>query len=151
MGENGMGFKYDEIAQFMDSYFKAFTKYGHDSQTQYHLNNFYTPELEFNPNTQDEPKVPNRAEWYKLINQPSLREYFTPEHIIIDERQGIVDVLAKTEVKHKITGETVLEGNFNCVYELKIDKDNSLKIKKIQFFFEIKPETMSPSKMLQQG
>jgi hypothetical protein len=151
IGGNGMGFNYDEMAQFIDNYFKAFTRCGHDPDTNYLLNEYYAPELEFIPNTQGESKIPNREAWYRQISQPALQEYFTPEHIIIDERQGLIDVLAKSEVKDKMTGKTVLGGNFNCVYELKIDKDNSLKIKKIDFFFEIKPETVSPSKVLETG
>jgi hypothetical protein len=136
-----MEFNYDNMVAFMESYFKEFSIYGQDPKTQYRLNEYFAPELEFVPYLKDHPRIQSREHFYKAMVHPAIQETLTLGELVVDDRRGVVDALVKTELKHKETGEIKVLAWFNAIYQLKFDENKTIKIKKILFFFECKPET----------
>jgi len=120
---------------------KSFPYNGQDPKTQYRLNEYFAPELEFIPYIKDHPRISGREQFYKAMVHPEIQETLILRQLIVDDRRGVVDALVKTELKHKETGEVKVSAWFNAIYQLKLDENKTIKIKKILFFFECKPET----------
>ena len=77
-------------------------------------------------------------EWYKvLLSHPSGYERLTPEDIIIDERRMVVVVMIKAEISDSKTGEVLVTKRYFARYPLVVDEDNKIKIRKLQFFWEV--------------
>ena len=143
-----MGFTYEDIVKFMDEYFRDFSLYGQDPKTQQRMNEYFAPDLEFIPYLQGDPKITDREQFYQLNIHPPIQETLKTWHLVVDDRQKIVTAMVNTELKHKKTGEVKVDAWFNCVYHLKLDENNTIKIAKMHFFFEIKPETANVDKLL---
>jgi len=135
-----MDITYDIIVKYMKDYFKTFNKYGQDPETIHRLDEYYAPDLEFNPYVAGIGHTTGRDEFYQvLLSHPSGHEKLTPEEIVVDEIRKIAVVLIKAEISDSHTGEVLVTKRYFVLYPLVLDENGTIKIKKIQLFWEVLP------------
>jgi len=84
--------------------------------------------------------VVGREEWYKvLLSHPSGYEKLTPEDMVIDDRRKVVVVLIKAEIIDPATREVLVTKRYFAHYPLVLDENNTIKVKRLQFFWEVLP------------
>jgi len=139
-----MELTYDDIVKWMKDYFKVYSTYGQDPKTAHRMNDYFTPDLRFVPyiaaiggpdggfNSRDE--FLHTAE-----SHPSWHETLTPEDITVDERRKVAVVLFKMQVIDSKTETAVVTKSAIAHYQLVLDENNTIKIRKIQFFWEVMP------------
>jgi hypothetical protein len=126
---------YDKIAGFMKEYFPAYSDYGQIADTIRVMDRFYAPDLCF-----DDGVVTSREQWYgRCLAHPSIQDKITLKHLFIDEKQKEVGALCKTQAIDRDTGIVLVELGMNVLYNLKMDKNNDLKISKVKVFLESDP------------
>jgi hypothetical protein len=141
-------FSYDDIVAFMERYITDYSAYGQDPETQHLMNEYWADDIEFIPYLKGHERILGREQFKKTNTHPPILETLTVEQLVVDDRRGMVDALVKTELRHKATGEVRLSARFNAIYQLKFDENKALKIEKILFFFECKPETANVTEIL---
>lgn len=125
---------YDEILNFMEEYFPAYSRYAQDIETQHLMDKFYAPDLIF-----DDGVVTSRAQWYeRCLAHPAIQDKLTVEHMFIDERQKEVGAILKTQAVKRDTGEVLLELRMNVLYTLRIE-NRDIKISSVRVFLEGDP------------
>jgi hypothetical protein len=135
-----MELTYDNIMKFMKEYFPAYTAYAQDPKTTHRMHDYFAPDLEFIPYVAGLEHTTDREEFLRIMSShPSSYEMLTAEDIIIDERQKVVVVLMKTEVVDRNTGKVVVTKSYLPRYQLALDENDTIKIKKLQFFWEVLP------------
>jgi hypothetical protein len=135
-----MDITYDIIVKYIKDYFKTFNKYGQDPRTIYRLDEYYAPDLEFNPYVAGVGHTTGRDEFYRvLLSHPSGYEKLTPEEIVVDERRMIAVVLIRAEISDSKTGEVLVTKRYFVLYPLVLDENDTLKMKSIQLFWEVLP------------
>lgn len=135
-----MEFTYDAIVKYMKDYFDTFNKYGRDPETIHRLDDYYAPDVEFTPYVAGIGHTASRDEFYGvLLSHPSGIEKLTPEEIVVDEKQMKAVVLIKAEISDSKTGEVLVTKRYFVLYPLLVDENGTLKIKKIQLFWEALP------------
>lgn len=135
-----MELTYDNIMKFMQDYFPAYNAYAQDPKTTHRMHDYFAPDFEFIPYVAGLEHTTDRDEFLSIMSShPSSYETITLEDIVIDERRRVVVVLAKTEVVDRKTGKVVVEKRYLPSYQLRLDENNTIKIKKIQFFWEVMP------------
>jgi hypothetical protein len=131
---------YDTIVKFIKDYFEIFNKYGQDPKTVHRLDDYYAPDVEFSPYVAGIIHTTGRDEFYHvLVSHPSGYEKLTPEDIVVDERRGVAVVLIKAEISDPRTREVLVRKRYFVRYPLDLDENNSIKIKKVQLFWEVLP------------
>jgi hypothetical protein len=135
-----MELTYDTIVKFMKDYFETFNKYGRAPKTIHRLDDYYAPDMEFTPYVAGIGHTAGRDEFYQvLLSHPSSREKLIPEEIVVDEKRKMAVVLIKAEFSDSKTGEMLLTKRYFILYPLALDENDTLKIKKIQLFWEVLP------------
>ena len=135
-----MEITYDNMVKYMKDYFETFNKYGQDPKTIHRLDDFYAPDVEFTPYFAGIGHSTGRDDFYQiLLSHPSGYEKLTPEEIVIDEKRRIAVVLIKAEISDSKTGEVLVTKRYFVLYPLVLDENNTIKIKKIQLFWEVLP------------
>ena len=135
-----MELTYETITKYMKDYFETFNKYGRDPKTIHRLDDYYAPDLEFTPYVAGIGHTAGRDEFLQiLLSHPSSCEKLTPEEIVVDERRKIAVVLIKAEISDSKTGEVLVSKRYFILYPLVLDENNTIKIKKIQLFWEVLP------------
>jgi hypothetical protein len=135
-----MELTYENILKFMEDYFKAYTAYAQDSKTTHRMHDYFAPDFEFIPYVAGLEHTTDRDEFLSIMSShPSSYETLTPEDIIIDERRKVVVVLLKTEVVDRKTGKVAVAKSYLPRYQLGLDENDTIKIKKLQFFWEVLP------------
>lgn len=135
-----MEITYDNMVKYMKDYFETFNKYGQDPKTIHRLDDFYAPDVEFTPYVAGIGHSTGREDFYQiLLSHPSGYEKLTPEEIVIDEKRRIAVVLIKAEISDSKTGEVLVTKRYFVLYPLVLDENNTIKIKKIQLFWEVLP------------
>ncbi len=133
-----MKITYDTILKYTQEYFEAFNKYGQSPDTVHKMDEYFAPDFEFQPYVATIEPVRGRDEWYKVItSHPSGYEKLTPEEIIIDERRMIFAARIKAEIIDSKTREVLITKRYFAGYPMEIDGNNKIKIKKLQFFWEV--------------
>ena len=136
-----MELTYDNILKFMKDYFKAFLEYGQDPKTAHRMEDYFAPDLEFFPYIAGNAPVSGRDKFLKLMSShPSSLERLTPDDIMVDEKRGAAVVLLKTEIIDAKTGEVLVTKMYHPLYQLGLDENKTIKIKKILFFEEVLPQ-----------
>lgn len=137
-----MEFDYKEIMEFfMDGetgYFKAYSTLAQNPETINEMNRYYSPDVKVK---QYFPMliVSDREQFLHLSSShPGIQETLLPEHIAVDEKQGLVGVLLNASFKIKETGE-LIEQMFTAHYKLTRDENNTLKIITLWIFAEYVP------------
>lgn len=127
--------KYNDILRFMEEYFPAYSQHAQTPETQYIMDEFYSPDLMF-----DDGVVTSRDQWYeRCLTHPNVQDKLTVEHLFIDERQNEVGALLKTQAIDRTTGEVLLEVKMNVLYSLRIH-DGDIKINRVRVFLEGNPD-----------
>lgn len=135
-----MELTYDTIVKYMKDYFETFNTYGQDPKTVHRLDDYYAPDLEFTPYVAGIGHSTGRDEFFRiLLSHPSGYEKLTPEEIVVDERRRIAVVLIKAEISDSRTREVLVTKRYFVLYPLVLDENNTIKIKKIQLFWEVLP------------
>jgi hypothetical protein len=133
-------FTYEAIYKFMQNYFATFNKYGQNPATIDRLNDYFAPDLEFFPYVSGVGHVKGRQEFYNvLLSHPSGNEKLTPEDIVVDEKRKAAVVLIRAEITDSRTHEMLVKKRYFVLYPLALDEQNSIKIKRIQLFWEALP------------
>ena len=135
-----MEFTNKVVADFMERYFKAFSKYGQDPENMHRMSEFFAPELEFRQYYPDTPHIHGLENFHKLNDHPDIHETLTPELLVIDTERKIASVLINVNVIDTRTGKTFLTPKYNCIYHFKQYQDGSFKIFKMLLFVEHTPE-----------
>ena len=131
---------YDSIVKYMNEYFETFNTYGQNPDTIHRMDDYFAPDFQFIPYVATIPGVEGREPWYQvLLSHPSGYEKLTPEDMVIDERRKVVVVLIKAEILDSKTRELLVTKRYFARYPLELDENNKLKIKKLQFFWEVLP------------
>jgi hypothetical protein len=135
-----MEFTYEAILEFIQDYFKTFNACGQNPATINRLDDYFAPDLEFFPYVAGVGHVTGRQEFYGvLLSHPSGHEKLTPEDIVVDVRKKAAVVLIKAEITDSQTGEMLVKKHYFVLYPLVLDENNSIKIKRIQLFWEVLP------------
>jgi hypothetical protein len=139
-GFNIMKITYDNIVEFMKDYFETFSTCAQNPKTARQMEDYLTPDLEFVPYIAGNARISGRDEFLRLMSaHPSSIERLTPEDIMVDEKRRIAVVLIKTEIIDSATGKILVTKRYHVVYKLILDRNKTLKIRKILFFEEILP------------
>ena len=135
-----MELTYDTIVKYMKDYFETFNKYGQDPQNIHRMDDYFAPDLEFSPYVAGVGHTSGRDEFLRvLLSHPSGLEQLTPEDILVDERRGVAVVLIKAVISDSKTRKALVTKRYFVRYPLVLDENNSIKIKKIQLFWEVLP------------
>ena len=135
-----MELTYENIVKYMKEYFEAFNTYGQNPETIHRMDDYFAPDFEFIPYVATIPRVSGRDPWYQvLLSHPSGYEKLTPEDIVIDERRKVVVVMIKAEILDSKTRELLVTKRYFARYPLVLDENNTIKIKDLQFFWEVLP------------
>jgi hypothetical protein len=133
-----MEFTYEGIVKYMKEYFEAFNAYGQNPETIHRMDEYFAPDFEFLPYVATIPKVKGLDAWYRvLLSHPSGYEKLTPEDIVIDERRKVVVTMIKAEIMDSKTREVLVTKRYFARYPLVLDENNKIKIKNLQFFWEV--------------
>ena len=137
-----MEFDYKEIMEFFmneeTGYFKAYSTLAQNPATKDEMNRYYSPDIKVK---QYFPMliVSDRKQFLQLSSSHAgIQETLIPEHIAVDEKQGLVGVLLNASFKIEETGE-VIEQVFTAHYKLTRDENNTLKILTLWIFAEYMP------------
>jgi hypothetical protein len=135
-----MELTYDNIIKFMKEYFPAYNANAQDPKTTHKMYDYFAPDLEFIPYVAGLEHTTSRDEFLGIMSShPGSYETITADDIFIDERKKVVVVLAHTEVVDRKTGKVVVRKSYLPRYQLALDENNTIKIKKLQFFWEVLP------------
>jgi len=135
-----MELTYGSIASYMKEYFEEFNTFGQNPATIHRMDKYFAPDFEFIPYVATIPKVVGRDAWYKvLLSHPSGYEKLTPEDMVIDDRRKVAVVLIKAEIIDPATREVLVTKRYFAHYPLVLDENNTIKIKRLQFFWEVLP------------
>ncbi len=133
-----MEYPYDEILKWMGKYFETYNKYAQNPETAQRMCEFFAEDLEFSAAVARLKGLNSREEFLRNVSShPSHHETIKPEDIIIDDRKNTVVVLAKTELRDTKTGEIVIVDEYLVRYQLIIDENETLKIRRMLLFKKI--------------
>jgi hypothetical protein len=133
-----MELTYDNIVKWMKEYYNVYITYGQDPKTAHRMNDYFMPDLEFIPYISSlQGPVTSRDEFLlNTTSHPSSYEALTPEDIAVDERRKVVVALLRLEIIDRKTGEVLVKKSSIAHYQLVLDENNTIKIKRIQFFWQ---------------
>jgi hypothetical protein len=133
---------YDNIMNWMKEYFQAYNAYAQNPDTVSRMCDYFAPDLEFFPYTVQLEHIhtTNRDDFLRVLTgHPPGYEAFTVEDLVIDEKRKCVVALLKADIFDSKTDELLLTKRYLVHYRLALDENNTLKIKKILFFWEVLP------------
>ena len=136
-----MELTYDNIVKWMKDYFKTYSTYGQDPKTAHRMHDYFAPDLEFIPYIASlRGPVTSRDDFlHNTTSHPSSYEKLTPEDIAVDERRRVVVALLRREIIDTKTEEVLVKKSSIAHYQLVLDENNTIKIKKIRFFWQDLP------------
>jgi hypothetical protein len=135
-----MELTYNAILTYMKDYFETFNRYGQDPKNIHRLDDYFAPDLVFNPYVAGVGHTSGRDEFLNvLLSHPSGLEKLTPEDILVDERRKVAIVLIKAEISDSQTREVLVRKRYFVRYPLMLDENNTIKIKRIELFWEVLP------------
>jgi hypothetical protein len=136
-----MAFSYDDIVKWMKIYFETYNKYAQNAETVDKMDDFFAPDLVFKSyiaGLGDGGPVVSREVFKRILTaHPSSYEAFEPLDIVVDEKKMVAVALLDVDVIESATGKVVVEKHYLPRYQLVIDDNNTLKIKQIDFFWEV--------------
>ncbi len=139
-----MELTYDNILNWMKEYFETYSAYGQKPETADRMKDFFAPDLRFIPYIAGiggpEGGFRSRDEFIRTAkSHPSWYERLIPDDITIDERRKVAVILFRMEVVDTKKDEVVIRKSAMAHYELVLDENETIKIKKILFFWETMP------------
>lgn len=135
---------YEDMVQFLEDYFKTYNNYAQNPATVHRMDAYYTPDVHFVPyiSTFGGPEnvLTNRDDFYRTFTEhPSRYEQFEGHDIIVDERRMVATALLNAVLFESETDKVLLRKHYLVRYDLGLDETDTLKIKKIHFFWEVMP------------
>ncbi len=138
-----MELTYDNIVKWMKDYFPVYSEYGQDPATVHRMKDYYAPDFEFIGyiGALQGPMIINSCDDFLRfdISHPSSYERLTPEDITVDERRKVVVVIIQFEAIDRKTGEVLVKERGVSHYQLVLDENKTIKIKRLLFFPEHLP------------
>lgn len=132
-----MEMTYDNMLRFMNDYFPTFVKYGQDPAENYRLHDYFGEDFEFYPNFHGVDPVKDRDQFlYQMSLHPSTHEQMEPEDIFIDDKRKVAVAVLNARIVDSRTGKVLVKKKYCPCYHLGLDKNQTIKIKKIVFFWE---------------
>jgi hypothetical protein len=129
---------YDNMMDFMERYFEAYSTIAQDPKTTHKMRDFYSPDFQL---TQYFPRhaVSDLELFLEMSSShPGIQETLRPEYIMVDDRQKKAAVYLRADFAIKATGEVVSEMT-SAHYHLKLDEKGNIKIKDL-ILFQAYPE-----------
>ena len=138
-----MEITYDKIVDWMKSYFKTYNQYAQVAETVDKMNDYFAPDLVFKAYVAglgDGTAITDREVFKHILTaHPDSYETFEPLDIAVDERKMVANALLDVDVVESKTGKVVVEKHYLVRYQLKVDENDTLKIKQIDFFWQVLP------------
>jgi hypothetical protein len=133
---------YETIVKFMQDYCKDFVAYAQNPETVYYMHQYFAPDVEFIPYTAEAlAPVKGRDRFLHIMTlHPSVKESIEPEDIIVDEKRRMVVLLLDAKLLDAKSGKLLGEKYYFPLYQLVVDENNTLKIKRILFWEEVLPK-----------
>ncbi len=132
-----MELNYDSMMKFIQDYFPDFVKYGQNPAEKHRLYDYFAEDFEFYPNYVGVEPVKGREIFLtQMSSHPSSREEMEPEDIFIDEKRKVAVTLLNARIVDSKTGEVLVKKKYCPCYYLGLDKNDTIKINKIVFFWE---------------
>jgi hypothetical protein len=108
------------------------------------MDDYYTQDVHFVPYISafggPENAISNRDDFYRTFtDHPSRYEQFEDHDIVVDERRMVAAALLKAVLFESKTDKVLLRKHYLVRYDLGLDDNDTLKIKKIHFFWEVVP------------
>jgi hypothetical protein len=116
------------ITEFMERYFREYSALAQDPKENYRMAEFYAPDMVFSVYLGDIEECGPEEFLGRVSSHPRIQETLIPEHMIIDEAEGMVAVLVRSTFVVKATGEMVKDMWFSAHYKLKLDEKKTLKM-----------------------
>lgn len=137
---------YEELIKFMEDYFKAYNDYAQNPATVNKMSGYFTPDVHFIPYISafggpENGAVTSRDDFFHMFTgHPSVYEKFENiEDIVIDERRMVATALLHVALYESKTDKVLLRKHYLPRYQLVLDRDNTIKISRILFFWEATP------------
>jgi hypothetical protein len=132
---------YEDMIKFMTDYFNAYNNYAQNPATVNKMSDYFTPEVLFIPymSVFGGPKnaVTSRDRFFQMFTgHPANYEQFTVEDVVVDEKRMVATALLDVTLYESKTNKELVRKHYLVRYELVLDDRNTLKIKKILFFWE---------------
>lgn len=139
-----MELTYDNINKWMKEYFEVYSTYGQKPETAHRMSDYFTPDMRFIPYIAGiggpEGGFRSRDEFIQTAkSHTSWYEKLTPEDITIDEKRKVAVVIFRMEVVDAKKEEVVIKKSAIAHYQLVLDENDTIKINKIRFFWEVMP------------
>jgi hypothetical protein len=136
---NRMEFTYENIARWLEEYFKEFNRNNGDPAKVPGMARYFTPDLQFISYILGVKRPDTREGLLNTMVHPGLYEELVPEDIIIDVRRKAAAIILRVQFRDEPSG-TVFPAKRNCAhYEFVQDSSGEVKIKKITYFTEPRP------------
>jgi hypothetical protein len=141
---------YDEIVKWMKDYFDAYNAYAQNAETVHRMSDYFASDVHFVPYVSEfggpSHGVTNRDDFYRMFTgHPTVYEQFDIDDIMVDEKKMVAVALLDVTLYESKTNRVLLKKHYQPQYQLVIDDANTLKIKKILFFWEaMSPEFDAP-------
>jgi hypothetical protein len=134
-----MELTYENMVNFMDTYFKDYNKYGGDPKTLPNMLKYYVPEIELHSFTLNAVRPFYLDGILGAMTHPGLHEEFTPRYYVVDERRKVVVIQLMNQFTEESTNKSYPSKELSVHYYLTQDKNRDIKIYKIFFFTEPRP------------
>jgi len=136
-----MEFTYEGVSNWLDVYFEDANKNQGPLEKVVNLKKYFTEDLEFWMYTAPPFFKPplSREGLLMLFVHPGLHEALTPQYYVIDLKRLIVVVQFELRFTDQTSGTSWPPKQASAHYHLVPDKDNKLKIKKIQYWTQSSP------------
>jgi hypothetical protein len=140
-----MELTYENIQAFIEEYFHTYSTYGQKPETADKMHKYFAPDLRFIPYIAGlggpEGGFFSADEFVRTAkSHSSWYERLIPDDITIDERRGVFVALFRMEVVDTKREEVAIRKSALAHYQLTLDENKDIKIKKILFFWETLPE-----------
>ncbi|UCC16960.1 MAG: hypothetical protein JSU58_11490 [Dehalococcoidales bacterium] len=140
-----MELTYENIQAFVKEYFNTYSTVGQFPDTADEMHKYFAPDLRFIPYIAGiggpEGGFRSADQFIQTAkNHPKWYERLIPDDITIDERRAVFVALFRMEVVDAKTDEIAIKKSALAHYQLALDENKDIKIKKILFFWETLPE-----------
>jgi hypothetical protein len=136
---------YENIKKWFDRYFEDVRVNQGDLETVPNLKKYFTDDFELMMYTAPSPpprKPMSRDALLISFVHPGLQEDISPRHYAVDLKQMIVAVQFEIRFSDKPSGREWPPLQASAHYHLMIDKNQNLKIRRIQYWTEALPQDL---------
>lgn len=129
---------YEEIKDFMLSYFPDYAEKAQDPALQPAMDKYYAPDISFDNG------MSSREQWYRAcLSHPDVVDVLTVNKLCIDEKNLFVSAMITSRPTERATGKVLLEIGMNAFYTLRRTEEGQLSIARVDVFTESNPRKLS--------